>query len=210
MASAPNAAQALAEYEQIYQPKVFNVKGARWTNWGYVLIGCSTVIMFMQAIGLGPAELWKRADDVTTVLFTVELLFRIYELEYEFFVGEERNWNFFDTLVVAISIASMAISAVAAAQDSSGKGGNSLAMNKMKVLRALRLLRLFRIFRALKSVEKVNQCVEALLTGLVKVFVVIVTVVALSALVVTVGVACFVGGKAWLREHALPELPQVD
>uniref|UniRef100_A0A7S1SHH2 Ion transport domain-containing protein n=1 Tax=Alexandrium catenella TaxID=2925 RepID=A0A7S1SHH2_ALECA len=209
MASAPNAAQALAEYEQIYQPKVFNVKGSRWTNWGYVLIGCSTVIMAMQAAGLGPAEIWKRADDVTTVLFTFELLFRIYELEYEFFVGEERNWNFFDTLVVAISIASMAISAWAA-QDASGKGGNSLAMNKMKVLRALRLLRLFRIFRALKSVEKVNQCVETLLTGLVKVFVGFVTVVALSALLLTMGVAAFAGGKAWLREHALPTMPQID
>mmetsp|Transcript_30474 Transcript_30474/g.61360 ORF Transcript_30474/g.61360 Transcript_30474/m.61360 type:complete len:80 (-) Transcript_30474:128-367(-) len=71
--------------------------------------------------------------------------------------------------------------------------------------------------QALAEYEQIYQpkvfnvkCVEALLTGLVKVFVVIVTVVALSALVVTVGVACFVGGKAWLREHALPELPQVD
>mmetsp|Transcript_114813 Transcript_114813/g.357620 ORF Transcript_114813/g.357620 Transcript_114813/m.357620 type:complete len:209 (+) Transcript_114813:1-627(+) len=208
MASAPGG-QALADYEQIYQPKIFNIKGSRWTNWGYVLIGCSTVIMLMQNIGLGPSQLWKRADDVTTVLFTVELLFRIYELEYEFFVGEERNWNFFDSLVVAISIASMAISAWAA-QDTSGHGSHSLAMNKMKVLRALRLLRLFRIFRALKSVEKVNQCVEALLTALVKAFVGLIVVVALSALVATVGIAAVAGGRAWLREHALPELPKID
>lgn len=202
-----HANQALADYELVYQPKFVNVRGSRWTNGGYVLIGCSTVIMVMQAIRVEPTWLWKRADDVTTVLFTLELLLRIIELEYEFFIGDERTWNFFDSLVVTISIVSMVLSAKAA-QDHNHSGHSSLA--QMKVLRTLRLLRLFRIFRALKSVEKVNQCVENVLTSLVKFFIGLIIVAALCAVFSTVVVAGWAGAKAWLREHNLPELPQID
>mmetsp|Transcript_39210 Transcript_39210/g.124643 ORF Transcript_39210/g.124643 Transcript_39210/m.124643 type:complete len:213 (+) Transcript_39210:126-764(+) len=203
--------QILADYEAVYQPKCVNVKGQRWTNCGYVLIGCSTVIMIMQALAVGPPWVWKRADDVTTVLFTLELLLRIFELEYEFFVGDEKTWNFFDTLVVAISVISMIIAAKAAQdQGNGGHTANSAAMNKMKVLRTLRLLRLLRIFRVLKCVEKVNQCVETLLTCLQNVFVAFIAAAALVSLVATVVVAFWATARAWLREHSLPELPQID
>merc|ERR1711897_92227 len=115
--------------------------------------------MVMQGLGVGPHLLWKRADDVTTVLFTFELLVRVFEKGYLFCTESEKNWNFFDTLVVAISIFSMVITA--RASQSNGHGSNN-AMNKMKALRTLRLLRLLRLFRVLKScpVEKVNNFLD--------------------------------------------------
>ena len=45
-----------------------------FTHGDFSLSGASTVIMACQSLHLGPAWIWKKADDTTTVLFTVELL----------------------------------------------------------------------------------------------------------------------------------------
>mmetsp|Transcript_8937 Transcript_8937/g.15778 ORF Transcript_8937/g.15778 Transcript_8937/m.15778 type:complete len:209 (-) Transcript_8937:38-664(-) len=201
------------ESEALYQPTCLNVQGQRWTNFGYILIGGSTVIMTCQALGLGPGWIWKKADDCTTILFTFELLVRIFEKGYLFFVEDDKNWNFFDALVVAISLFSM-IMAQQAASASNGHGGgpasNSTAMNKMKVLRTLRLLRLLRLFRVFKGVEEVNRFVELLLNSVRMVFLSLIVAVAGIALLATVTIACGAGAKAWLRTHTLPSLPKID
>lgn len=207
----------LDDYEALYRPTCINVSGQKWERFGYVLIGCSTFIMLFQAIGLGPSVIWKRADDVMTVLFLFELLTRIFEKGYLFFTEDEKNWNLFDSLVVAISIFSMAV-AVKAAQDeanaaaagTSGAPASGGNMNKMKALRTLRLLRLLRLFRVLKGIEKVNQGVDMFLTGIGIVLAGIIVTAAVTALTITFVVALWVGGKAWLRSHTLPSLPEID
>mmetsp|Transcript_166300 Transcript_166300/g.534072 ORF Transcript_166300/g.534072 Transcript_166300/m.534072 type:complete len:159 (+) Transcript_166300:129-605(+) len=146
------------DLESEYQPTFINVEGPRWEKFGYALIGGSTCIMLFQAIGFGPSWVWKEADDISTVLFTFELFVRIFEKGYLFCTEQEKNWNFFDSLVVAISIFSMAISAKAAADAGAANGhgstANNAAMNKMKALRTLRLLRLLRLFRIFRGIEK--------------------------------------------------------
>eukprot|EP00913_Durusdinium_trenchii_P016140 g15169.t1 len=136
--------------EALYQPTCLNVHGARlafgdavsfcysseswfgrWTNFGYALIGASTVIMACQSLHLGPAWIWKRADDTTTVLFTVELLVRIFEKGYLFFVEDDKNWNFFDALVVAISLFSMVMTQQAAAT-ANGQAPNGAARHVLR------------------------------------------------------------------------------
>merc|ERR1712032_794047 len=130
-----------------------------------------------------------RADDVTTVLFTFELLTRIFEKGYLFFTEEEKNWNFFDSFVVAISLGSMVLSSSspppsAAAETHRGHhhgggGGNGAAadasggssMNQIKALRTLRLLRLLRLLRFFKGIEQVNKLVELFLKSLQLAFV---------------------------------------
>lgn len=198
------------DYEQVYQPTIINVNGPVWDRIGYVLIGSSIFIMAFQTVGVGPAEVWKNADDVTTVLFTFELFIRIFEKGYLFFTEEEKNWNFFDSLVVAISVFSMVVSAKAAQDASHNGGANNTAMNKMKVLRTLRLLRLLRLFRCFKSIEKVNAFVDIMLSTCGMVFLLIIIICALLVLLSTTAVAVFAGGKAWLRTHALPQIPHVD
>mmetsp|Transcript_101950 Transcript_101950/g.287748 ORF Transcript_101950/g.287748 Transcript_101950/m.287748 type:complete len:212 (-) Transcript_101950:182-817(-) len=202
------------DYESVYQPTFVNVQGPKWEKLGYSLIGGSTVIMILQAAALGPAWVWERADDVTTVLFTFELFVRIFEKGYLFFTENERNWNFFDSLVVAISLFSMVLSAKTAQSQQAGKpgsgGGGGGAMKQMKVLRTLRLLRLLRLCRVFKGIEKVNNSVDTLLEGAAKIFVSIIVLCALLALIATMVVALFAGAKAWLREHTLPDMPKIE
>lgn len=196
-------------YEELYQPTLINVNGVLWERFGYGLIGGSTFIMAFQMSGVGPAWFWKRADDVTTILFTFELLVRIFEKGYLFFTEEEKNWNFFDTMVVAISLFSMVISAKAAQDASQGHGSSSnTAMNKMKVLRTLRLLRLLRLFRCFKGIEKVNAFVDIILSTGGTVFLILIGICALLVLTFTAAVAVFAGSKAWLRAHKLPQMPK--
>ncbi|CAE7033184.1 SCN10A [Symbiodinium natans] len=196
------------QLEALYQPTCLNVQGARWTNFGYALIGGSTIIMACQSLGIGPNWIWKSADDATTVLFTFELLVRIFEKGYLFFVEDDKNWNFFDALVVAISLFSMVMSQQAAAS-ANGQAPNGAAMQKMKVLRTLRLLRLLRLFRVFKGVEEVNRFVELLLNSVRTVFLSMVIVAAGVALVATAIIACGATAKAWLRDHSLPKLPEI-
>eukprot|EP00440_Ansanella_granifera_P060396 gb/GFBE01065463.1/.p1 GENE.gb/GFBE01065463.1/~~gb/GFBE01065463.1/.p1 ORF type:complete len:207 (+),score=58.24 gb/GFBE01065463.1/:1-621(+) len=197
--------------EALYQHTCINVQGQRWTNFGYLLIGGSTIIMACQSMGIGPGWIWKKADDATTILFTFELLVRIFEKGYLFFVEDDKNWNFFDGLVVAISLFSMIMAQQAAsASNGHGPASNSAAMNKMKVLRTLRLLRLLRLFRVFKGVEEVNRFVELLLNSVRMVFLSLIVAVAAAALLITLFIAFGATGKAWLRDHSLPSLPAID
>uniref|UniRef100_A0A6U8WF39 Ion transport domain-containing protein n=1 Tax=Zooxanthella nutricula TaxID=1333877 RepID=A0A6U8WF39_9DINO len=214
MASSGKADASGVDYEALYQPTCINVEGNKWGNIGYALIGFSTVIMVFQAVGVGPPWVWKRADDVTTVLFTIELLTRIFEKGYLFFTEAEKHWNFFDSLVVAISVISMCIAYKAAADAAASHGGhgaaNSAAMSKMKVLRTLRLLRLLRLFRVFKGIEKVNQFVDVALNSVGAAFLGMIVVLAAAAVLATTVVTVWTAGSAWLRVHHLPKPPEID
>mmetsp|Transcript_22590 Transcript_22590/g.59677 ORF Transcript_22590/g.59677 Transcript_22590/m.59677 type:complete len:215 (-) Transcript_22590:210-854(-) len=214
MATAPSNNIDLDAYEALYQPTCVNVEGAKWSYFGYGLIFGSTVIMILQGVGVGPDTLWKHCDDCSTVLFTLELLVRVFEKGYLFFTEQEKNWNVFDSLVVSISVFSMVVSIkVEQQQQTDGPGhggGNNAAMNKMKALRTLRLLRLLRLFKVFKGIEKVNLAVESLLNMVVNGLLGLAAVTAVVAMVTTLFVAFGLGGKAWLRTHQLPSMPKID
>jgi len=204
--------QALEQYEKVYQVKCIDVTSREWEIFGYVLIASSTVIMSLQAVKVGPASVWKRADDVTTVLFTFELLVRIVEKGYLFFMEAEKHWNFFDSVVVAISLISMILSSKEP-DSATGAGhgaANNAGMKNMKMLRTLRLLRLLRVCRVFKGIANVNKFVDILLNSLGAVFLALIIGMSLLALFVTLAIALFAGAKAWLKTHALPQLPKVD
>merc|ERR1719422_1314565 len=133
----------------------------------------------------------------------------MFEKGYLFCTEQEKNWNFFDTLVVAISIFSMVVSAKAAQNNDGSHHSSNNAMNKMKALRTLRLLRLLRLFRVLKGcpIEKVNNFLDGALNLVVMTFIAITVAVAVVALLSTLGIACVAGAKAWLRTHHLPDMP---
>lgn len=189
-----------------------NVNGSKFERFGYVLIGFSTVIMALQAASLGPPTVWERADDITTVLFALELIVRIFEKGHLFFTEPERNWNFLDSLVVLISLCNMVLSLATGDASETGSQGQSSggAMKQMKALRTLRLLRLLRLCRVFKGIEKVNHIVDHALEGAIHVFVVVIFSVAVLALLATASVACFAGAKAWLTQHTLPEMPKIE
>jgi len=207
------AAAKEGDDEALYQPTCVDVEGVKWEKFGYILIACSTVIMTMQALGLGPSWVWVIADDATTILFTFELLVRVFEKGYLFFTEHEKNWNFFDSLVVAISLFSMMVAAKAAQDAASaghGSSSNNGAMNKMKVLRTLRLLRLLRLFRVFKGIDKVNQFVDLGLNTVGVAFIAMTVGIGIICIMSTTCIAIWAAGGAWLRTHQLPALPQIE
>jgi len=213
MATAPSGVD-LDAYEALYQPTCVNVEGQQWAYFGYGLIFGSTVIMLFQSLAIGPDVLWKRCDDCTTVLFTFELLVRIFEKGYLFFTEQEKNWNVFDSLVVSISVFSMIVSIKVAQEqednpDGHGGGANS-SMKNLKALRTLRLLRLLRLFKVFKGIEKVNLAVEGLLNGVVMGLIGFAGITAALAMIMTLTVSFSLGGRAWLRTNHLPSMPKID
>lgn len=190
-----------------YKKTCVNVNGKPWEYFGYSLIAFSTFIMICQSSGFGASWVWKTADDVSTVLFTLELGTRMFEKGYLFFFTEdleEKNWNFFDTLVVAISLGSMVItrSARTTAGNCSGDKGcestGSDTMNKIKLLRTLRLLRLLRLLKVFKGAEKVDKLVGCFLAVLQRAFLVLIVVAGLLLVTVTMVITTWAGAKAWL------------
>lgn len=210
------------KYEEAYQPTLINVAGKHWDLFGNGLIFLSTFIMLFQNLKIGPQWVWTLADNFTTVLFTFELGVRILEKGYLFFVEEGKYWNFFDTLVVGISLGSMIITMKEGAnnhhsihlhnhgkhkdEDEGGGGGTA---SKLKVLRVLRLLRLLRLLRVLKGIEKVTGFVDLFLKGVAWSFIGIIVAVGLVSLIVTMLVALWAGGRSWLQVHQLPSLPKI-
>eukprot|EP00427_Karlodinium_veneficum_P038772 CAMPEP_0169275738 /NCGR_PEP_ID=MMETSP1016-20121227/52569_1 /TAXON_ID=342587 /ORGANISM="Karlodinium micrum, Strain CCMP2283" /LENGTH=197 /DNA_ID=CAMNT_0009362687 /DNA_START=37 /DNA_END=627 /DNA_ORIENTATION=- len=188
------------QFESAYQKTCIDVTGKEWDLFGNVLIGISTLIMTLQFAGIGPQWVWKITDDCTTVLFTFELLIRVFEKGYLFFVEEGKYWNFFDTLVVTISLGSMIMMAKSGKNDKhhhGGGGGGGGAANKIKLLRTLRLLRLLRLLRVFKGVEKVNHGVEAFLKSLTWSFIALIVIAAMVAMLATVAIAIWAAAHAW-------------
>lgn len=204
------------KYESPYQVTLIDVTSTRWDHFGNGLICISTIIMALTNLKIGPQWIWTLADNVTTVLFTFELLVRVCEKGYLFFVEEGKYWNFFDTLVVTISLGSMIITMKT--QDNEhrghhhkhGHGQGGGAASKLKVLRVLRLLRLLRLLRVLKGIEKVTSFVDVFLRSVAWSFIFIIVATAMISLLMTMLVGLWAGGKAWLKVHTLPSLPRIE
>jgi len=214
------SAEDKGKYESPYQPMFIDVAGKKWDLFGNGLIGFSTIIMILQGAAIGPLWVWTLADNVTTVCFTFELLVRMFEKGYLFYVEEGKYWNFFDTLVVCISLGSMLLLGKKSHQDDSGNNnghhhkhddsGGGGAASKLKVLRVLRLLRLLRLLRVLKGIEKVTVFVDYFLKSVAWSFIGTLVVAAMAALVLTMIVAVSAGAKAWLMVHKLPPMPKIE
>jgi len=202
------------KYDTPYQWSIIDVEDKPWAIFGNALIGFSTLIMILQNLKIGPGWVYAIADDVTTVLFTIELLVRVFEKGYLFVVEEEKYWNFFDTLVVSISVGSMVATMNAGEvshhkkKDEEGGGGGGAA--KLKMLRVLRLLRLLRLLRVLKGIEKVTAFVDVFLRGIAWSFIAIIVISSILALCITICVAFSAYAKAWLMVHKLPPMPKIE
>lgn len=109
-------------------------------------ISITSVILFNAAIlGLDTSPFLKQnfgsilafLDNTCLVIFTIELILRIYCYGLRFFTNDEKWWNIFDFIIVAVSIFAVEYS----------------------VLRALRILRVLRLLSAVPSIRLVTDAV---------------------------------------------------
>lgn len=89
-----------------------------------IVLGMDTSIEIKAKFG----NILTLIDNICLGIFTLELALRIIVYRLDFFIGKDRNWNWFDLIIVAISL---------------------LATSNFSVLRA------FRVFRALKVLSAI-------------------------------------------------------
>lgn len=73
-----------------------------------------------------------------TVFFCLELLYRVVIQKLEFIIGDDKGWNFFDTILVLSSLMELVMQGV------------TLNAGVLRVLRVLRLVRVIRLVRVMR------------------------------------------------------------
>lgn len=98
------------------------------------------------------------------VLFTVELLLRLYVWRGAFFKGQDLKWNLFDLFLVTTQLTEEIITVVvdlAIVGQSESEGGDddgaSNATSNFSVLRVLRILRLIRVLRLMRVLRLIGE-----------------------------------------------------
>jgi hypothetical protein len=108
-----------------------------------------------------PKRMWVAGDVIFSVFFTLEMLIRIAADQRYFFIGRDRYWNLFDSIIVFTSILEKAVSV---AIDAS-------ALRALRVLRIVRLLRVGSTWGPVKAILQNLQCILFSLAGSVESFI---------------------------------------
>jgi len=119
------------------------------------------------------------------VVFTVELVLRIFAQRLEFFTKPGWRWNLFDFLLVFLQISEEVVTAVVYVDGSnSSRSVNLSFMRILRVLRLVRIVRLVRVLRLIRELRTLVQSIASTMTSLLW------TVVLLLLLIFVVGI-CF-------------------
>eukprot|EP00929_Paragymnodinium_shiwhaense_P095549 TRINITY_DN5673_c0_g2_i2.p1 TRINITY_DN5673_c0_g2~~TRINITY_DN5673_c0_g2_i2.p1 ORF type:complete len:551 (+),score=87.02 TRINITY_DN5673_c0_g2_i2:66-1655(+) len=126
-----------------------------------IFMGVETTMMNPKVEGRGMYEeamtSFHFAEVVFCVLFSAELLMRIFTYGSEFLFGEGWQWNVFDAVIVTVQILEQIYSAIY---------GQAHALSAINVLRLLRLLRIVRLFRVVRLVDDMQRIVSSIANSL--------------------------------------------
>jgi hypothetical protein len=100
-------------------------------------------------------------DLIFCVIFTVELVMKLFVHRKNFYWLEAWKWNCFDTLLVGMQLFEEVLTVL---MDMLGGGGGGAGMNFsfMRVLRVLRLVRIIRLFRVLRVIGELRTIVASI------------------------------------------------
>eukprot|EP00971_Amphidinium_carterae_P313583 6232363-Amphidinium_carterae.1 len=90
-----------------------------------------------------------------TVFFLLELLVRVYAQRWSFLFGDDKSWNVFDAMLVAVSMLDL----------SSGvDGGRSTGY--VRLLKTVRMVRVLRVIRVLRLFRELRRMVTSILSSM--------------------------------------------
>jgi len=104
-------------------------------------------------------DMWSLVETVFLVVFTMELVIRIYAVGVKdfFATGEDQLWNVFDFLIVGLGLFDFVVGKITAiggdhhADADSSKSSSGGVSTLFRMVRLLRILRIFKIVRFLKQ-----------------------------------------------------------
>eukprot|EP00929_Paragymnodinium_shiwhaense_P105053 TRINITY_DN6993_c0_g1_i2.p1 TRINITY_DN6993_c0_g1~~TRINITY_DN6993_c0_g1_i2.p1 ORF type:complete len:794 (+),score=185.35 TRINITY_DN6993_c0_g1_i2:130-2511(+) len=115
-----------------------------------------------------PTE-FRILDTLFCVIFTIELLLKIFVYRKGFYKLPEWKWNIFDTILVAMQIAEELLALIASAsgmsmqsEGESGEESTNVNFSFMRVMRILRLVRIVRLFRVLRIIGELRTIVASI------------------------------------------------
>jgi len=117
------------------------------------------------------------------VIFTVELVLRIFAFRLDFFTKPGWKWNIFDFVLVFLQISEEVVTAVVYTDN----GSRSVNLSFMRILRVLRLVRIVRLVRVLRLIRELRTLVQSIASTMTSL---LWTVVLLLLLIFVVGI-CF-------------------
>lgn len=121
---------------------------------------------------------------VLGVIFTVELVLRIFAYRLDFFTKPGWKWNVFDFTLVFLQISEEVVTAAAYTGADNSRSVNLSFMRILRVLRLVRIVRLVRVLRLIRELRTLVQSIASTMTSLLW------TVVLLLLLIFVVGI-CF-------------------
>jgi len=148
----------------------------------------------MNNIGNGKAQPYHFmiAEYLFTSFFLLELLLRITVHRLFFWTNEEKAWNWFDFILVSLSIVDFLFSQLMTG------GGSASNMSFMRILRLLKLAKIFRAFRTLRFFKELAIMMESFQKSFVTLFwslVMIVFILCIFALIFLQGLSDFMTGE---------------
>eukprot|EP00929_Paragymnodinium_shiwhaense_P063803 TRINITY_DN31923_c0_g1_i1.p1 TRINITY_DN31923_c0_g1~~TRINITY_DN31923_c0_g1_i1.p1 ORF type:complete len:727 (-),score=226.81 TRINITY_DN31923_c0_g1_i1:307-2487(-) len=114
--------------------------------------------------GAEPNKIWRATDAIFCLLFTGELLWRVYVFRLQFFTLPDWKWNVFDTILVVLQLFEETLAVIIAVTGASTEDDDGVAMNFsfMRVLRVLKLVRIIRLFRVLRIIGELRTIVASI------------------------------------------------
>mmetsp|Transcript_58150 Transcript_58150/g.180120 ORF Transcript_58150/g.180120 Transcript_58150/m.180120 type:complete len:730 (-) Transcript_58150:105-2294(-) len=127
-------------------------------------IGVQTDIMASKRTEEVPV-VFVAFDQVFLVLFSAELLLRVYVHRCSFFNPWSAGaaWNWFDLFIVAAQIVEESIRVIALSNNIKDEGSEASDFKVMRMLRILRLMRVLRVMRVLRLISELRTIVSSIL-----------------------------------------------
>ena len=142
------------------------------TCFGYIIIAfivANSLTMGIQAdwmvthIGEDAPMVFDIFENMFAVVFTCELVMRIFVYNVNFFRMADWKWNIFDTLVVGLQLFDIITTLTIQAGSNNQAGAN---FNFMRLVRLMRLLRILRLMRVLRFVQELRSMVMSIAASL--------------------------------------------
>lgn len=111
-----------------------------------ISIGVQTDYMARNKTDVVPA-FFRAVEIVFCILFSSEIVLRIYVHRCFFFCSTYWKWNLFDTIVVGLQISEEIIAMIASSVDDDSPDGFGTDTNILRMLRLVRIIRLVRVVR---------------------------------------------------------------
>eukprot|EP00446_Apocalathium_sp_SHHI-4_P079370 CAMPEP_0177488520 /NCGR_PEP_ID=MMETSP0369-20130122/30200_1 /TAXON_ID=447022 ORGANISM="Scrippsiella hangoei-like, Strain SHHI-4" /NCGR_SAMPLE_ID=MMETSP0369 /ASSEMBLY_ACC=CAM_ASM_000364 /LENGTH=524 /DNA_ID=CAMNT_0018964895 /DNA_START=8 /DNA_END=1579 /DNA_ORIENTATION=- len=136
-----------------------------WRNFVIIVILLNTIVLAMEADN--PNMTWSPVvDSIFLGIFCFELVLRLVVYRCDFFVNEDRGWNWFDFIVVGLGVMDQCVFDLFWDNDE----GNSQVSNIIAAMRVIRLLRVLRAVRIFKQLKPLRLLANGLINSLSSVF----------------------------------------